>query len=69
MPPKPKEVLKKLESFGFEVVRSSGSHIVLRHKDGRQTYVAMHTKDLPIGTYKSILKQANISKEEFENTK
>ncbi|HOC90546.1 MAG TPA: type II toxin-antitoxin system HicA family toxin, partial [bacterium] len=46
--------------------RQSGSHIVLRHPDGRQTYVAMHTRDLPIGTLKSILHQANLTLEEFE---
>jgi predicted RNA binding protein YcfA (HicA-like mRNA interferase family) len=65
MPFKPREVLSKLQRAGFEVKRQSGSHAVLRHPDGRQTYVAMHTKDMPEGTLKSILKQAGLTDEEF----
>lgn len=37
------------------------------HPDGRQTYVAIHTKDLPEGTYISILKQAKLTKSEIDN--
>ncbi|HMQ79359.1 MAG TPA: type II toxin-antitoxin system HicA family toxin [Ignavibacteria bacterium] len=66
MPYSAKEVLRKLEKAGFEIKRQSGSHIVLRHSDGRQTYVAMHSKDIPIGTFKKILKQASISEEDFK---
>lgn len=65
MPYTAKEILRKLEKAGFEIKRQSGSHIVLRNKSGRQTYVAMHSKDVPLGTFKKILKQANISEEEF----
>jgi predicted RNA binding protein YcfA (HicA-like mRNA interferase family) len=43
MPHKAKEVLRKLERAGFEERRQSGSHLVLRHEDGRQTYLPMHT--------------------------
>lgn len=39
---------------------------MLRHPDGRQTYVAMHPGDVPPGTYRSILKQAGISDDEFK---
>ncbi len=67
MPYTPKEILRKLEKAGFVVRRQSGSHMVLRHADGRQTYVAMHTKDIPTGTFKKILKQANIKEEDFRN--
>jgi hypothetical protein len=34
---------------------------------GRQTYVAIHTKDVPSGTFRSILKQAKLTEEEFRN--
>ena len=37
----------------------------LRHADGRLTYVAMHRGDVPIGTFRKILKQAKLSEEEF----
>jgi predicted RNA binding protein YcfA (HicA-like mRNA interferase family) len=63
---RPREVLSKLQRAGFEVKRQSGSHAVLRHPDGRQTYVSMHTKDMPEGTLRSILKQAGLTFEEFK---
>lgn len=43
MPFSAREVLRRLLKADFVEVRQSGSHKVLRHKDGRQTYVAMHT--------------------------
>ena len=66
MPYKAREVLAKLKRAGFEQRRQSGSHVVLRHSDGRQTYVAMHTKDVPLGTLRAILKQADLTLEEFK---
>ncbi len=65
MPFKAKEVLAGLKRAGFEVRRQSGSHVVLRHPDGRQTYVPMHTGDVPSGTFRSILKQAGMTEEAF----
>jgi predicted RNA binding protein YcfA (HicA-like mRNA interferase family) len=65
MPYKAREVLGKLQRAGFVVRRQSGSHAVLRHLDGRQTYVAMHTGDIPMGTFRSILKQSGLTEEEF----
>jgi predicted RNA binding protein YcfA (HicA-like mRNA interferase family) len=67
MPYKATEVLAKLRRAGFEVKRQSGSHVVLRHIDGRQTYVAIHCKDVPPGTLKNILRQARISIEDFSD--
>jgi predicted RNA binding protein YcfA (HicA-like mRNA interferase family) len=66
MPYKSAEVLRKLKRAGFIETRSSGSHIVLRHPDGHQTYVAMHPGDIPHGTFHSILKQAGLSEDEFK---
>ena len=67
MPFRAKEVLRRLERAGFVVRRQSGSHVVLRHPDGRQTYVPMHTGVVPVGTFRSILRQAGLSEEEFRN--
>ncbi|MDQ3415106.1 MAG: type II toxin-antitoxin system HicA family toxin [Verrucomicrobiota bacterium] len=60
-------MLARLQRAGFALKRQSGSHAVLRHPDGRQTYVAMHTGDVPTGTFRSILKQARLTEEEFRN--
>jgi predicted RNA binding protein YcfA (HicA-like mRNA interferase family) len=65
MPYKPREVLQKLLRAGFEEVRQSGSHKVLRHPDGRQTYVAMHPRTLSRGTLRSILKLAGLAEDEL----
>ena len=67
MPYKAREVLAKLQRAGFVVKRQSGSHVVLRHSDGRQTYVAMHTGDIPHGTLRSILKQSGFTDDAFRN--
>ncbi len=67
MPYKAREVLAKLQRAGFVVRRQSGSQAVLRHADGRQTYVAMHPGDVPTGTFRSLLKQAGLTEEEFRN--
>jgi predicted RNA binding protein YcfA (HicA-like mRNA interferase family) len=65
MPFTANEVLRRLQRAGFEVRRQSGSHVVLRHADGRQTYVSMHTGDVPSGTFRAILKQAGLTEEMF----
>ncbi len=65
MPYSAREALAKLLRAGFVEVRQTGSHKVLRHPDGRQTYVAMHPGTLPTGTFRKILKQAGLSEEEF----
>jgi predicted RNA binding protein YcfA (HicA-like mRNA interferase family) len=67
MPYKAREVLARLQRAGFMVRRQSGSHVVLRHADGRQTYVSMHTGDVPNGTFRSILRQAGLTEEDFRN--
>lgn len=65
MPWKARETLAKLQRAGFVIKRQSGSHVVLRHADGRQTYVAVHPGDIPSGTFRSILKQASLTEQEF----
>jgi predicted RNA binding protein YcfA (HicA-like mRNA interferase family) len=67
MPYKAREALTKLQRAGFVIKRQSGSHVVLRHNDGRQTYVAMHPGDIPSGTMRAILKQACLTDEQFKN--
>lgn len=65
MPYSAREVLARLLRAGFVEVRQSGSHGILRHPDGRQTYVAMHPDTLPTGTFRKILKQAALSEDDF----
>lgn len=47
------EVIKALKDAEFVQVSQRGSHVKLRHEDGRTVIVPMH-KELAIGTFKSI---------------
>jgi predicted RNA binding protein YcfA (HicA-like mRNA interferase family) len=61
---KPQEVLRALEKVGFVSLRSKGSHIQLK-KGNLLVTVPMHNRDLKIETFKSILRQAKLSVEDF----
>ena len=67
MPFKAVEVVSKLKRAGFVEVRQTGSHLFLRHADGRLTLVAMHRGDVPMSTFKKILKQVRLSEVEFRS--
>jgi len=64
-----KELVRVLEVLGFMCVRQSGSHTIMEHVDGRITTVPIHgKKDLPVGTLKAILRDIDITADEFRNT-
>jgi len=66
-----RNIIKRLKQFGFEFHRqAAGSHeIWYSGKSNRYTTIPNHTGDMPEGTLRAILKQANISFEEFLNQK
>ena len=57
-----REVIRRLEADGWFKVGQEGSHIQFKHpvKRGRVT-VPHPKKDLPVGTLKSICRQAGLS--------
>jgi predicted RNA binding protein YcfA (HicA-like mRNA interferase family) len=57
------ETLKVLQRLGFEKVRQSGSHVVVR-KGTRGCVIPMHS-ELKVGTLHGLLRQADISPEDF----
>lgn len=63
------ELIKIFKKIGFEVVRQSGSHVFLRHSDGRTTVVPNHPAEkLDRGLLLKIIKKdIQISREDFEN--
>ncbi len=62
-----KEMCKLLEGLGFEKIYGKGSHIRFKHLDGRRTVVPVHgNEDLGKGLLREILRQVNLSKEEYE---
>ncbi len=61
------EVVRLLERHGFERVRQSGSHLILRHTDGRRVTVPVHkSKDLGRGLLSRIMKDADLSIEDLK---
>ena len=61
-----KRVIRILESKGFVLDRTKGSHQIYYHsQSNRRVTVPFHVKDLPKGTLLEILRQAGISKEEL----
>jgi len=64
-----REIIKRLKSFGFDFHRqAAGSHeIWYSLKSNRYTTIPNHTGDMPEGTLRAILKQADITVEDFLN--
>jgi len=62
-----RELVTFLESIGFRVIRTKGSHIRLKAEDGRVTTVPVHGKrDIPKGLLGKIIREdLEISLEEF----
>ena len=62
------ELVKILQKVGFVILRQKGSHIFLKHKDGRTTTVPNHPGEkIDRGLLNKILKKdVGISRDEFE---
>lgn len=66
-----KLVIKVLESKDFFFVSQTGSHAKYR-KEGKPTLnviVPIHEKDIRYGTFRSILRQANLNENDFTKKK
>lgn len=64
------KVIKTLRRAGFQIVRQRGSHLILEHADGRMTIVPMHRgEDIGVGLLRKILRDAELTLEEFQNLK
>jgi len=56
-----------LQKIGFQMISQKGSHGKFRNTIGRTVILPMNKKEIPFGTFKSILRQAGIDLESFEN--
>lgn len=57
------EAVRALERLGFAWVRQSGSHVILRNGE-RGCVVPLHG-ELKVGTLAGVLRQAEVSAEDF----
>jgi predicted RNA binding protein YcfA (HicA-like mRNA interferase family) len=46
-----RKVIKALSKVGFRVIRRRGSHVVLKHEDGRVTVVPIHAGERSAEAY------------------
>jgi predicted RNA binding protein YcfA (HicA-like mRNA interferase family) len=58
------EACRALARAGFFRRSQKGSHVKMKHPDGRNAVVPLH-RELAQGTLRSILKQAHLSDDEF----
>jgi len=62
-----REVVKALGKAGFVPIRQKGSHIILSRNDpsGRKGLVVPDHKEIDKGTLIEIIRQANLTRDEF----
>jgi predicted RNA binding protein YcfA (HicA-like mRNA interferase family) len=62
-----REIVRRLKLFGFEFYRQgAGSHEIWRNPSTlRYTTIPNHPSDMPEGTLRAILKQADITPDAF----
>ena len=63
-----KNIIKVLQSKGFVYIRQKGSHVKFRKsgKSNLTVIVPANRKEIPFGTFKSILRQSSLIKEDFK---
>jgi len=59
-------VIKALSRIGFQTVRQRGSHLFMKHPDGRSTVIPVHPgEELGRGILMEIMSDVGLSKKEF----
>ena len=63
-----RDVRRKLESAGFEIVGQRGSHVKFAKQtdEGMRTAIVPNHNEIAIGTLRSILRQTALTVDEFE---
>jgi predicted RNA binding protein YcfA (HicA-like mRNA interferase family) len=59
-----KTLLKIFQRLGFEVARQRGSHVFLRHSDGRRLTIPVYNT-IPLNFLTWIFAEAKVTREEF----
>jgi predicted RNA binding protein YcfA (HicA-like mRNA interferase family) len=57
------EVIRALRRLGFEQIRQSGSHVIMR-RESTGCVVPLHA-EIKVGTLAGVLRQAGVSTDEF----
>ena len=63
-----RKVIRALEQIGFEVVRQKGSHVRLKHEDGRVVTVPVHAgQDISRGLLRKILRDTELTPQKLKD--
>jgi predicted RNA binding protein YcfA (HicA-like mRNA interferase family) len=66
--PTGEELISALERIEFRVVRQKGSHVRMKHEDGRVVSIPVHArKAIGKGLLLKILRDADLTKDELIN--
>lgn len=69
-PIRARKLIAILKKLGFEEVHQKGSHVRMRHLDGRRTSVPVHSGEkVGVGLLRKIMRDINISRSDFESLK
>jgi predicted RNA binding protein YcfA (HicA-like mRNA interferase family) len=63
-------LVKILERQGFRRIRQKGSHLILKHVDGRETVIPMHRgEEIGRGLLRKILREINLTVNGYQKLK
>ena len=67
IPVNAKNLLSLLEKQGFRKIHQKGSHVRMEHPNGRKTTIPVHSGEkIGVGLLRKILRDANISRKDYE---
>jgi predicted RNA binding protein YcfA (HicA-like mRNA interferase family) len=59
-----RDAVRAFERLGYQIDHQTGSHIILRHANGRRLTVPDH-REVAKGTLRALIRQSGITKEQF----
>ncbi len=66
-PIRARELIAILEKLGFQKVHQKGSHVRMKHVDGKRTTIPFHAGEkVGVGLLRKILREVSLSRNEFD---
>lgn len=66
-PIRARELIAILEKLGFRKVHQKGSHVRMRHTDGKRTTIPLHSGEkVGVGLLRKILRDVSLSRSDFD---
>jgi predicted RNA binding protein YcfA (HicA-like mRNA interferase family) len=61
-----RKVIRALENIGFRQIRQKGSHLFMRHPDGRTTLIPIHHEEkIGRGMIRKIINDTKLTRDEW----